>query len=69
MKLPVSRSAFWVGLAWLRSANHWAAQEGASRVIIQSRRRQDSVAAGSFSVRPIYHTATETAGKPTADTR
>ena len=22
MKLPVSRSAFWVGLAWLRSANH-----------------------------------------------
>ena len=32
MKLPVSRSAFWVGLAWLRSANRWAAQEGVSLV-------------------------------------
>ena len=28
MKLLVSRSAFWVGLAWLRSANRLAAQEG-----------------------------------------
>jgi hypothetical protein len=32
MKLPVSRRAFWVGLAWLRSANRWAAQEGVSWV-------------------------------------
>jgi hypothetical protein len=27
MKLPVSLSAFWVGLAWLRSANRWVEQE------------------------------------------
>ena len=32
MKLPASRSAFWVGLAWLRSANRWAAQESESCV-------------------------------------
>jgi hypothetical protein len=28
MKLLAFRSAFWVGLAWLRSANRLAAQEG-----------------------------------------
>ena len=30
MKLPVSQCGFWVGLAWLRSANRWAAQQGVS---------------------------------------
>ena len=33
MKLLVSRSAFWVGLAWLRSANRLAAQEGVSCLV------------------------------------
>ena len=52
MKLPMSRSAFWVGLAWLRNANRWL------------RRRECPVLALNTHCTSVRHRGTGRASSP-----
>jgi 3-oxoacyl-[acyl-carrier protein] reductase len=64
MKLPVFRCAFWVGLAWLRRANRWVAQEGGTRSgltgFVEGPAREQAVAGSNATVNNLLPGAFDT---------